>query len=177
MIKLKINNIIMVSFFSLLFILFFIVRYFSLDISDSDRYFMNIAYQEAALADQSELYPVGAVLVVNGSVIAKDHNHVKESHDERDHAEMLVIKKALQTLKIQYFQYLKHKVILYTTEEPCLMCEGFIIMKNVPRVIYGRSKKPKLYLLQHFMYHFNKRGNILRQSLINPSLQRAINLV
>ena len=96
--------------------------------------------KEAALAKESGDTPIGAVLVINGSVVAKDHNRVKLNKDERDHAEMLVIEEALQALNKANFRGMKNSVTLYTTYEPCAMCEGFIVWKKVPRVVVGQRK-------------------------------------
>ncbi len=134
-----------------------------LNVSDADYHFMKLAYKEGMLARESKDYPVGAILVVNGSIVAKDHNRVKLNKDERDHAEMLVINEALRVLNKSDFEGMKN-VTLYTTFEPCAMCEGFIVWKKVPRVVVGEKKwlwqLIKRNYLGHFSYRFNERAGV-----------------
>jgi len=102
---------------------------------------MKLAFQEAALALENDEYPVGAIIVVNGSVISKAHNEEVSSNRTFAHAEMLAIDKALRTLDIHDFSELKTSdITLYTTYEPCTMDEGLIILKKVPRVVVGKRK-------------------------------------
>jgi tRNA(Arg) A34 adenosine deaminase TadA len=133
------------------------------NVSDADYHFMNLAYKEGILAKESKDYPVGAILVVNGSIVAKDHNRVKLNKDERDHAEMLVIKEALRVLGKSDFEGMKN-VTLYTTYEPCAMCEGFIVWKKIPRVVVGKKKGLwqliRRNYLGHFSYRFNERAGV-----------------
>lgn len=139
------------------------ISHSSINVSETDKRFMDLAYEEAALAKESGDVTVGAVLVVNGAIVAKDHNRVNLNKDERDHAEMLIIKDALRILNKISFAGMKN-VVLYTTFEPCAMCEGFIISKRVPRVVVGRRKSLQQLLeenyLGHFSYRFNERGGV-----------------
>jgi tRNA(adenine34) deaminase len=130
-------------------------------INSSDEFFMNLAYEEAASALKFGDAPVGAVFVINKSVIAKAHNQVELGKDHRNHAEMLVINEALQRLKISDFSQIEGDITLYTTYEPCPMCEGFIVWKKVPRVIVGQRKGFGHLLdvnyMGHILYRFNER--------------------
>jgi tRNA(Arg) A34 adenosine deaminase TadA len=58
--------------------------------SDSDHLFMNLALQEALQASTRGNYPVGAVLVVDGLLIAREHNKKENKADRISHAEMLL---------------------------------------------------------------------------------------
>ena len=136
----------------------------SMGITSSDEYFMNMAYEEAALALESYDFPVGAVLVIDGKVITKAHNEVRLKDDYRNHAEMIAINEALDLLEVSHFGKIKGDVRLYTTYEPCPMCEGFIIWKKVPRVIVGKIKFPIYQIKRSYwhqlLYRLNMRGGI-----------------
>jgi tRNA(adenine34) deaminase len=142
------------------------ISHSSIGITDSDKYFMKIAYEEAVLASKSEDAIVGAVLVIDGKIIAKAHNEVKLKKDYRDHAEMLAINEALNILNISNFGQINGGVTLYTTYEPCSMCEGFIVATKVNRVVVGKRKSFITLLKQnfigHILYRLNERGCLTR---------------
>jgi tRNA(adenine34) deaminase len=103
------------------------ISHSTIGLNSSDEYFMNLAYQEAAAAIKSGDAPIGAVVVMNKSVIAKARNQVKLDRDYRNHAEMLAANEALQRLNISNFSQIEEDITLYTTYEPCPICEGFIV--------------------------------------------------
>jgi tRNA(Arg) A34 adenosine deaminase TadA len=155
---------IVLTAFFLFIIILSLLSHSTVGVTDSDKHFIGLAYEEAVLALESGDAPVGAVLVVNEEVIAKSHNTVIEENDYRNHAEMNVLNEALKILGIASFNEIEGDVTLYTTYEPCAMCEGFIIWKKVPRVVVGKKKYlPTLFLMNywpHFSYRFNERAGL-----------------
>jgi tRNA(adenine34) deaminase len=93
---------------------------------------MQLALQEAELAKSADEVPIGAVLVKDEQLIAKTHNQTNESRNALQHAEKLVIEKALQQGEKYLYDY-----TLYVTVEPCLMCAGMIILARVGRLVFG----------------------------------------
>lgn len=78
--------------------------------------------------------PVGAVLVgPDGAILAQDRNRVEERHDPSAHAEMLVMRAALQQRGGQRLS----DCTLVVTLEPCPMCAAAITHFRVGRVIFG----------------------------------------
>ena len=148
----------------LFFITLFLVSHSKLGIDEKDNYFMEIAYNEAESAIESGNVPVGAVLVINDTIISKAHNQYHPHNNSGGHAEILAIKKALNKLDKGNFGYVSGKITLYTTYEPCPMCEGFIIWKKVPKVIVGKRKNfiklMKENYFPHIYYRFNERSGI-----------------
>ena len=60
----------------------------------SDFDLMGLALEEARLAgDQGEV-PIGAVVVIDGKVVARRHNEREQSQDPTSHAELLAIRDA-----------------------------------------------------------------------------------
>jgi tRNA(adenine34) deaminase len=102
---------------------------------DQDVDFMRAALAEARKAAADDEVPVGAVLVQNGRIIARDHNRRERLNDPTAHAEMLVITGAAASLS----SWRLLDTTLYVTLEPCAMCAGAIVLARVPRVVYGAS--------------------------------------
>lgn len=95
--------------------------------------YMNIAIEEARLAAQQGEVPVGAVLVLDGEVVAQAHNQRETTHDATAHAEVLAIRQACAKLR----NWRLTGADLYVTLEPCPMCAGAIVNARIGRVIYG----------------------------------------
>lgn len=77
--------------------------------------------------------PFGAIIVKNGRVIAKGHNHVVKNNDPTCHGEIDAIRKACKKLKTFDLSGCE----LYTTGYPCPMCFCAILWANIKRVYYG----------------------------------------
>ena len=94
---------------------------------------MKLAIEEArAAAGESEV-PVGAVVIYNGEVIARDHNRIVQREDPTAHAEMLVLRQATQKLGVRWLT----DCTLYATLEPCAMCAGAMVLARLPRLVFG----------------------------------------
>lgn len=103
------------------------------------RRFMAIALKEAMAALRQDEVPVGAVIVKNGSVIAKAHNQVEMLQDPTAHAEILAIGAAANHLGNRRIE----GCTLYVTLEPCPMCAGALVLSRIDRVVFG-SYDPKM---------------------------------
>jgi tRNA(adenine34) deaminase len=80
--------------------------------------FMHLAIEEAQKAKANGDYAIGAVIVKNGSVLAKGTNRVKLDNDPTHHAEIVAIREATKQLNSRHLE----ESVLYTTHEPCPMC-------------------------------------------------------
>ena len=98
-----------------------------------DSYFMKKALQEAEVAYGLGEIPVGAVIVVQGRIIARAHNLTERLNDVTAHAEMQAITAAANFLGGKYL----HRCTLYVTLEPCQMCAGALYWSQIPRIVYG----------------------------------------
>jgi len=98
-----------------------------------DEKWMNLALDQARIAQEKGEVPVGAVLVHNGILVAKAHNQPISTNDASAHAEIQLIRSAGQTLK----NYRLTGNSIYVTLEPCAMCLGALIHARVERIIYG----------------------------------------
>ena len=106
--------------------------------NESDTAFMQLALSEARLALAAGDVPVGAVIVVGGEVVARDHNRREELSDPTAHAEVLALRAAGERLG----RWRLSDATGYITKEPCVMCAGAMMHARVTRVVYG-AQDPK----------------------------------
>jgi len=99
----------------------------------SDEYFMQDAIRQAVKAYEADEVPVGAVVVRNGTVIARAWNQVEMLNDATAHAEML----ALTAAEAAVGDWRLTDCTLYVTKEPCPMCAGAIVHCRLARVVFG----------------------------------------
>ena len=95
--------------------------------------FMDIALEEAEAAAARGEVPVGAVLVSQGKVIARNGNRTLELNDPTGHAEILVIREACQHFASQRLP----NCDLYVPLEPCAMCDAEISFARIRRLYFG----------------------------------------
>ena len=107
----------------------------------NDEYYMRIALNEAEDAYAEDEIPVGAVVVLDGRMIAKGHNLTETLKDVTAHAEMMAITGAANSLGAKYLQ----DCTLYVTLEPCLMCAGAIAHAQVKTLVFGASDPKRGY--------------------------------
>ena len=79
--------------------------------------------------------PFGAVIVKDGVVIGKGHNHVVINNDPTCHGEVDAIRNACKNLN----SFDLKGAEIYTTGEPCPMCLGAILWSNIEKIYYGCS--------------------------------------
>jgi tRNA(adenine34) deaminase len=97
--------------------------------------YMAQALKEAGKAAEIGEIPVGAVVVKDGSVIAKAYNERETKNDATLHAEISAIRKAGKKLGTWRLE----DCDLYVTLEPCTMCAGAIIQARIRNLYIGTS--------------------------------------
>ncbi|MEY2922510.1 MAG: hypothetical protein RL108_1136, partial [Bacteroidota bacterium] len=105
----------------------------------NDTYFMKKALQEAEKAFDKGEIPVGAVIVINNTIIARSHNLTELLHDVTAHAEMQAITAAANFLGGKYLK----DCTLYVTLEPCQMCAGALYWSQISKIVYGASDEQR----------------------------------
>jgi tRNA(adenine34) deaminase len=98
---------------------------------------MRAALAEAEAASGEGEVPVGAVVVVDGEIIASGHNRSVAKSDPSAHAEIVALRAAGASLG----NYRMPEATLYVTMEPCVMCTGAIVQSRVKRVVFGAYDK------------------------------------
>ncbi len=99
---------------------------------------MDLALAEARQAAEGGEVPIGAVVAIDGKVVATRHNERESTNDPTAHAEILALRDAAA---VQGSSRLDGAV-LATTLEPCPMCAGAAVMARVARVVFA-AEDPK----------------------------------
>jgi tRNA(adenine34) deaminase len=94
---------------------------------------MALALAEAERAAEHGDVPVGAVIVVDGQVVAARHNERERNGDPTAHAELL----ALRDAAAAQAGWRLVDATLVVTLEPCAMCAGAAVAARVKRLVYG----------------------------------------
>lgn len=94
---------------------------------------MQEAIRMACSAKEKGEVPVGAVITIDGNIVAAAGNETITRHDPTAHAEMLAIRKAAAFLGNERLT----GATLYVTLEPCPMCAAAIAHARIARVVWG----------------------------------------
>ncbi len=103
-----------------------------------DRTFMARALEMARLAEVRSEVPVGAVLVLDGRIVAEGHNRTRSDADPTAHAEVVALRAAARKLGRKALL----EATLYATLEPCAQCAGAIVLARLRRLVFG-PRDPK----------------------------------
>jgi tRNA(adenine34) deaminase len=96
---------------------------------------MQTAIAEARAAEAAGEVPVGAVVIAEGSLLARGQNRVLRDTDPTAHAEMVALRAAAEALG----NYRLTECELYVTLEPCAMCAGAMVHARLARLVYAAS--------------------------------------
>lgn len=102
-----------------------------LDLADA----MRVALHVAAAAGAAGEVPVGAVVLVDGRIVAQAGNERERRGDPTAHAEVL----ALQAAAASLGRWRLDDATLVVTLEPCPMCAGALLAARVRRVVFGAA--------------------------------------
>jgi tRNA(adenine34) deaminase len=101
----------------------------------SDLEAMQAALAEARLAAEADEVPIGAVVVYDGTILARGHNRVLCDVDPTAHAEVVALRAAATALG----NYRLNGCTLFVTLEPCAMCAGAMIHARLDRLVFAAS--------------------------------------
>ena len=100
--------------------------------TEADRRFLKLAYQEAKDGFEEGGCPIGSVLAKGDTLIAQGRNQRVQGGDPIAHGEMDCLRKAGR-------QKSYRGMTLYTSLSPCMMCSGTIIQFGIKRVVIGEN--------------------------------------
>jgi tRNA(adenine34) deaminase len=95
---------------------------------------MVLALDEARVAPAHGDVPIGAVVVVDGEVVARRHNEREARGDPTAHAEVLALRDAAAAAGDGW--RLTGSTVVVTLE-PCPMCAGALVAARVGRLVIG----------------------------------------
>jgi tRNA(adenine34) deaminase len=99
---------------------------------------MRAALEQARAASAAGEVPVGAVVALDGRIIAKGFNQPISSSDPTAHAEIVALRAAARALG----NYRLTGATLCVTVEPCAMCVGAMVHARISTLIFG-TMEPK----------------------------------
>jgi tRNA(adenine34) deaminase len=94
---------------------------------------MDLALEQARLAEVHGDVPIGAAILRDGEPLALAGNERELRRDPTAHAEILAIRAAAEALG----GWRLPGTTLYVTLEPCAMCAGAIVLARIPTVVIG----------------------------------------
>ena len=102
-----------------------------------DNQYINRAIEIALEAEKQGNLPIGAVITLNGRIIAEAGSSilVPVYHPGR-HAEM----EALRTVPVKLWSQ-SREMTCYSTLEPCVMCFGALLLHGIGRIVFGAEDK------------------------------------
>jgi tRNA(adenine34) deaminase len=104
----------------------------------NDFEYMHLAIAQAQSAALRGEVPIGALVVLDGRIIAAAGNRTISDCDPTAHAEIVALREAARKTG----NYRLTGASIYVTVEPCAMCTGALVQARVARLIYG-ADEPK----------------------------------
>jgi cytosine deaminase len=100
-----------------------------------DRFFLNLAIEQARIGWEEGGVPIGAALVHQGRVLAVGRNRRVQMGSAIRHGETDCIERAGRLPASVY-----RSSVLYTTLSPCYMCAGTSVLYEIPRIVIGENR-------------------------------------
>ena len=125
-----------------------------MELSAFDRACFQRAIELALDAESRGNLPIGAVIALDGQIIAEGQNAIWSPElNANRHAEV----EALRNVPQEHWPHAR-RMTLYTTLEPCVMCLGAILLHRIGRVLYGTADDygGACLLRGHMPYFFEK---------------------
>ena len=97
---------------------------------------MSAALAEASRARDAGEVPIGAVIAVDGAIVARGFNQPISSGDPTAHAEIVAIRDAARHAG----NYRLTGATLCVTIEPCLMCVGALVHARIATLVFGAAE-------------------------------------
>jgi len=101
--------------------------------SQQDKHFMQLAIEQAKVAQENGDVPIGAVVVYENQVIGRAYNQREQLKDPTAHAEIIALTQAAAFIE----SWRLHGCTMFVTLEPCAMCAGALVLGRLDRLVYG----------------------------------------
>ncbi|HHV15242.1 MAG TPA: tRNA adenosine(34) deaminase TadA [Gelria sp.] len=95
--------------------------------------YMKIALNLAQEAREKGEIPVGAIVVIDGEIVAGARNEKEMRGDATAHAEILALQRAAK--KVGHWRLTD--ATMYVTLEPCPMCAGAMVQTRLGNLVFG----------------------------------------
>lgn len=101
-------------------------------LQDDERFMREALVLADAAAALGEV-PVGAVVVLEATIVGRGHNRQIGDKDPTAHAEVIAMRAASAAIG----NYRLSGATLYSTIEPCTMCLGTCVHARIARIVFG----------------------------------------
>lgn len=112
-----------------------VIEEYTNKILEADEKFIDIAID----ISEKSFYPFGAIVVRNGKIIGRSSDHTPTKDTIYTHAELVAIESAVLNIKDSLSRGNLHECTLYTSCEPCMMCQEAILAEGISRVVYAAT--------------------------------------
>ena len=112
-----------------------VIKDYNKHILDEDEKFIDIAID----LSKEAFYPFGAIVVRNGKIIGKSSDDAPTKDTIYTHAELIAIESAIHNIKNSISRGNLYECTLYTSCEPCMMCQEAILREGISRVVYAAT--------------------------------------
>lgn len=134
----------------------------SLDNLDQSLLSRAVELSRHALEDEGKT-PFGAVITIEGEVIAEGTSSVVELRDPTAHAEVMALRHAGQKLG----RHLMPDAVMYASSEPCPMCLVACYWARIPRLVFAATS--------HDVATYGFEDLQLYRELARPLAERSLN--
>jgi len=134
--------------------------------TEQDLFYLNKAMELAEVSGREGNMPIGAVVVLDGKIIAEGRNKgMQQKFHPSAHAEM----EALARIDLDLLNKRSKEMTLYATLEPCVMCYGTTVLHRIGRLVYGICdvKRGATYVGKSLVKKYGKAGI---PTVIGPAL-------
>jgi tRNA(adenine34) deaminase len=101
-----------------------------------DEKFMRLAIEQARQAKAAGDHPFGAVVIMNGEVVAEGRSEEVSRKSVVRHAELQAVDRASHKLGRKQL----NDCVIYASGEPCNMCASAIFQAKIPRVVIAATR-------------------------------------
>jgi tRNA(adenine34) deaminase len=106
-------------------------------LTDADAAYLRRAIEIALEAERLGNLPVGAIIVVDSTVVAEAGNSIlKPVYHPGRHAEL----EALRRVPVALWPR-NREMTCYCTLEPCVMCFGALLLHGIGRIVFGAEDR------------------------------------
>ena len=111
----------------------------------------------ALKAKENDEVPISAILAKKDKIIFSAHNTCHKTNNPLNHAEMIIISKALKKTKKKFLD----EFDIYSSLEPCALCASAISFSRIKRVFFC-AYDSKFGAITNGVKIFNKKNSMYR---------------
>ena len=115
----------------------------------------------ALKAKENDEVPISAILAKKDKIIFSAHNTCHKTNKPLNHAEMIIISKALKKTKKKFLD----EFDIYSSLEPCALCASAISFSRIKRVFFC-AYDSKFGAITNGVKIFNKKNSMYRPKII-----------